>query len=261
MSVTVQDSKGRTLSPCSLERAESLVATGTAEWVTASPAVIRLHRAVQLPTVSPPEPHPLSGRKTLLHICCGPCATFTVNTLRAAGAVLTGYWYNPNIHPYSEHERRRESLARFAEQVDLPMIWHPGYEMTAFFHAVHGQEQFGLRCRACYRLRLESTARVAAQQGFEAFSTTLLISPYQDIESIRLIGDELATRYGVSFYWENLRRGFKQHHQLAQDYGLYRQQYCGCVYSEWEALDRDAPTGRRNTPRRDMPQPGLQGRG
>lgn len=102
---------------------------------------------------------------------------------------------------------------------------------------------------------------MAAQQGFEAFSTTLLISPYQDIESIRLIGDELATRYGVSFYWENLRRGFKQHHQLAQDYGLYRQQYCGCVYSEWEALDRDAPTGRRNTPRRDMPQPGLQGRG
>ena len=234
MSVTVQDSKGRTLSPCSLERAESLVAAGTAEWVTASPAVIRLHRAVQLPTVSPPEPHPLSGRKTLLHICCGPCATFTVNTLRAAGAVLTGYWYNPNIQPYSEHERRRESLARFAEQVDLPMIWHPGYEMTAFFHAVHGQEQFGLRCRACYRLRLESTAPVAAQQGFEAFSTTLLISPYQNHELLARVAEEAAEAAGVPFAYYDFRPGYRESVRLSREMGLYRQPYCGCIFSEEE---------------------------
>ncbi len=260
MFVTVQDSEGRILSPCSLERAESLVAAGAAEWVTDTPAVIRLHRAVQLPTVSAPEPHPLAGRKTLLHICCGPCATFTVSTLREAGAVLTGYWYNPNVHPFSEHERRRESLARFAELVDLPMIWHAGYEMTAFFHAIHGQEQFGVRCLACYRLRLESTARTAAQEGFDAFSTTLLISPYQNIETIRLIGDELAATYGVSFYWENLRRGFREQHQLAQEYDLYRQHYCGCVYSEWEALDPDAPTGRRNPKTRNL-KPGHEFQG
>ncbi|MFO7697009.1 MAG: epoxyqueuosine reductase QueH [Anaerolineae bacterium] len=245
MPVAVLDAQGRELSPCPADRAEALVKGGDADWVSQDPPTIRLHRIVVLPEPAPRAAHPLAGRRTLLHICCGPCSTYTVRTMQDAGAILTGYWYNPNVHPFSEHERRRESLAGYAAEIGLPMIWDPGYDMPAYFRAVCGQEQFGMRCNACYRLRLERTARVAAETGFEVFTTTLMISPYQDLAAIRQIGQELATRYGVAFYHENLRRGFSEQHRLAREHSLYLQHYCGCIYSEWEALDPNASTGRR----------------
>jgi hypothetical protein len=105
-----------------------------------------------------------------------------------------------------------------------------------------GQETFRQRCRICYRLRLERTARTAAREGYDAFTTTLLISPYQDQAAIQEIGPELAERYGVSFYFENFRRGWAEHGQMVREHELYSQRYCGCVYSEWEALDRSAST-------------------
>jgi len=185
---------------------------------------------------------PSEDRRILLHICCGPCATYTVKRLREEGWLVTGYWFNPNIQPYSEHERRREALAKFAEAVSLPLIWEPGYEMVAFLREVVGHERFRERCMLCYRLRLERTARVAAEQGFQVLTTTLLISPYQDQKALRALGEELAQARGLSFYFENFRRGFAEHHRLAREYDLYRQRYCGCVYSEWEALDRQAAT-------------------
>lgn len=178
----------------------------------------------------------------LLHVCCGPCATYTVKRLREEGWEVTGYWFNPNIQPYSEHERRREALAKFAEAVNLPVIWEPGYEMVTFLREVAGRERFRERCLLCYRLRLERTALVAAERGFQTLTTTLLISPYQDQEAIRALGEELAGARGLAFYFENFRRGFAEHHRLAREYDLYRQRYCGCVYSEWEALDRQATT-------------------
>jgi len=165
-----------------------------------------------------------------------------VKRLREESWEVTGYWFNPNIQPYSEHERRREALAKFAEAVSLPVIWEPGYEMVAFLRAVAGRERFRERCAICYRLRLERTARVAAERGFAAITTTLLISPYQDQQAIRTLGEELARAQGLAFYFENFRRGFAEHHRLAKEYDLYRQRYCGCVYSEWEALDRQATT-------------------
>jgi len=255
MDVTVQDASGRILSPCTLERAEHLVANQEAHWLSHEPAAIQLCRVVPAPPTRPSPTHPLAGRRTLLHICCAPCATYTVRTLREAGADLTGYWYNPNVQPYSEHERRRSSLAGFAEQIALPMIWEPGYDLLAYLRGVCGHETFGERCQICYRLRLESTARAAAGGSFQAFATTLTISPYQDLSVIRRVGEELAERYGVVFYGENLRRGFAEHHRLAEQYNLYRQRYCGCLYSEWEALDQQAST-RRGRPPAD-PQAGL----
>ncbi|OGO06819.1 MAG: hypothetical protein A2Y73_02540 [Chloroflexi bacterium RBG_13_56_8] len=178
----------------------------------------------------------------MLHVCCGPCATYTVKRLREEGWDVTGYWFNPNIHPFSEHERRRETLARYAEEISLPVIWEPGYEMPAFFRAVVGHERFRERCVICYRLRLERTARVAAEGKFDAITTTLLISPYQDQDALRRLGDEFAEDCGVSFYFENFRQGFVEHHELAREHNMYMQRFCGCIYSEWEANDRRAST-------------------
>lgn len=234
----VLDSRGVELSPCPGEKARRLLAQGEADLVSESPLIVRLHRAVALPAPPSPANNPLDGARVLLHICCAPCATYTVRRLSEQGAQVAGYWYNPNIHPYSEHEKRRETLAAYAEGIDLPMIWEPGYDMPAYFQVVSGTPHFRERCVGCYRMRLAHTAERAAAEGFDAFTTTLLISPYQDMDAIRRLGDELAAVHGVTFYFENLRKGFAEHHRLAAEAGLYRQRYCGCIYSEWEGLDR-----------------------
>jgi len=244
--VQVLDSRGQRLSDCPRERAQKLVTEGQAQWLDDAHRAIRLQRAVSLPEPTPPpDPRTLLGKKVLLHICCAPCATYTVAHLRHLGAEVTGFWYNPNIHPYGEHERRRESLLRYADEIALPMIWEPGYEMVAYFRAVVGHETFGERCRICYRQRLERTAQRASELGMDRFSTTLLISPYQDLEAIQAIGQSLNEGGGAQFYYENMRRGFSAHHSLAREHDLYQQRFCGCLYSEWESRDRNASTHRR----------------
>jgi len=99
---------------------------------------------------------------------------------------------------------------------------------------VNGREQFRRRCAICYEMRLTQTARAAKAGGFPAFTTTLLISPYQDQELIRQLGERIAAAEGITFYFENFRRGWSERGRMATEYGLYRQQYCGCIYSEWE---------------------------
>jgi len=243
----VLDAEGRELSPTSIEKARRLVAAGRATLVSESPFVIRLGYAVHLPPKpETAEERPIGeGKSILLHVCCAPCGTYTVERLRELGFAVTGFWYNPNIHPWSEHERRRETLARYATEVDLPMIWAEGYEMPSFLRAVAGHEQFGERCAICYRMRLERTAQVAAGRDFDAITTTLLISPYQDQALIRRIGETAAAEHGVTFYFENFRRGWARRGHLAREHDLYQQRYCGCVYSEWEAGDPTAWTHPR----------------
>jgi predicted adenine nucleotide alpha hydrolase (AANH) superfamily ATPase len=177
---------------------------------------------------------PGEGKHLLLHICCGPCSTYPIEQLREEGFQVTGFWYNPNIHPWQEHQRRRESAQQYAKAVGLPMIWHEKYEMPRYLRAVVGHEKFRERCRICYRMRLEKTAQVAAEDGFDAFTTTLLISPHQDQAMIRMIGEEVAEGWQVEFYFENFRRGWSERGRLTREHDLYRQQYCGCIYSEWE---------------------------
>ena len=239
----VLDARDKPLSPCREEKARRLVAEGEADLVSEEPLTIRLHRVVDIPEPQEQEKvNPVEGKRVLLHICCAPCATYTVKRLRALGAEVMGHWFNPNIHPYSEHERRRKTLVRYAKEIDLPVIWEEGYEMPEFFRAVVGHETFRERCAICYRLRLERTAQRAAEEGFDFFTTTLLISPYQDQDSIREIGKARAKKYGVAFYFENFRRGFAEHYELARAHDLYMQDYCGCIYSEWEAKDENAST-------------------
>ncbi len=234
--IRVLDSKGRELSPCSLAKAQRLLADGKATLVVEDPLTIQLPYAVELP----PQPEDAAeervgeGRSILLHICCGPCSTYTINRLREAGFQATGFWYNPNIHPFTEHEQRRASFEKYVESVALPFIREDGYEMPQFLRLVAGNEAHGKRCRLCYEMRLTRTARVAAREGFDAITTTLLISPHQDQGWLREIGERAAREYGVEFYFENFRRGWSERGRLTHEHDLYRQQYCGCIYSEWE---------------------------
>lgn len=242
----VLDVMGQRLSPCSFEKAHKMLAEGKARLVSEAPLTIQLPYAVQwkLQPEMRPEQKLGEGKHLLLHICCGPCSTYTIKRLQEQGFAMTGFWYNPNIHPFAEHERRRECMQTYAEEVGLPMIWWEEYEMPAYFRAVIGREAYGERCAICYRLRLERTAQVAHQRGLDAFTTTLLISPYQQQALIRSIGDELASQYGLQFYFENFRKGWSERGRIAHEHGMYQQHYCGCIYSEWEANGRRAVTGR-----------------
>jgi predicted adenine nucleotide alpha hydrolase (AANH) superfamily ATPase len=232
----VLDSKGRQLSPCSSDKARKLLAQGAAALISENPLTIRLSYAVELP----PRPQATNpekieeGRSILLHTCCGPCATYTINRLREQGYAVSGFWYNPNIHPFAEHQRRLASMEAYAESVRLPLLIEEGYEMLEFLRAVVGREAHLERCRRCYAMRLSRTAKVAAEEGFDSFTTTLLISPHQNQDLLRETGETAGAEHGVEFQFENFRRGWSERGRLTREHDLYRQQYCGCIYSEWE---------------------------
>lgn len=169
-----------------------------------------------------------------LHSCCGPCACYTTSYLMEKGYRPTLFFYNPNIHPYQEYQRRLEGLQQLAAIRDLPAIVEPQYELESFLGQVAADPQFGKRCETCYWIRLNKTAQKAKELGFVKFSTTLLISPYQNRALICSIGEKLAKEYGLTFVDEDFRAGFRQSQAMAKEYGLYRQGYCGCIYSEKE---------------------------
>lgn len=168
----------------------------------------------------------------LLHTCCAPCSTYCVDYWQQKELDVTAFWYNPNIHPYTEHQRRLETMQDFTRTIKLPLIVSEGYGVVNYFQAVTGHEEN--RCADCYRLRLSLTAQAARLKGFDAFSTTLLISPYQKHDLIKEVGDSIARREGVDFLYEDLRAGYGESRRRSQELNLYRQKYCGCLYSEWE---------------------------
>jgi len=171
-------------------------------------------------------------KKVLVHVCCAHCAAYTVEHWRQQGYEITGFWYNPNIHPYSEHQSRLESTKELAEKIDLPLIISEGYDMPEYFRRVAGKES--QRCRECFRLRLEKTADTARENGFDAFTTTLLISPHQQHEVLRETGEAIAGEKGIEFLYTDLRKRYSDSRHITKPMDLYRQQYCGCLYSEWE---------------------------
>jgi predicted adenine nucleotide alpha hydrolase (AANH) superfamily ATPase len=171
-------------------------------------------------------------KKLLIHSCCAHCAAYTVEYWRGQGYEVSALWYNPNIHPYTEHQHRLEAMQSLAEKMKLPLIMTSGYDIIDYFREVVGHE--AERCRYCFRLRLSKTAEIAREQGFDAFTTTLLISPQQKHELIKETGDEIARESGVEFLYADLRKRYSDSRHITKPLDLYRQQYCGCVYSEWE---------------------------
>ena len=172
----------------------------------------------------------------LLHCCCGPCATYPVKWLRTHDSEITAFWYNPNIHPFTEHQKRLESMQVLAQQMGFPLIIDEGYDMPHYFSSIAGHEDN--RCAECYRIRLNETAQFAHENGFDSFTTTLLISPYQNQDLIKEIGERAAHLNNTKFLFQDFREGFRESQQMAREFDLYRQKYCGCVYSEWERYSK-----------------------
>jgi epoxyqueuosine reductase len=168
----------------------------------------------------------------LLHACCGPCACYTTQRITEEGINQTLFFYNSNIHPYQEFLQRRDGLRQLAAIRNLAVIEAPGYPMEEFLANVATDP--AKRCEFCYLNRLTQTAIKAKELGFSLFGTTLLISPYQNHDRIVGIGRELAQENGLQFYDQDLRPGFRQSQAMAKELGLYRQKYCGCIYSEKE---------------------------
>ncbi len=172
----------------------------------------------------------------LVHTCCGPCASGCFEHWRQEGFEVTSFWYNPNIHPYAEHQKRLQTLRDFLRESGPELLVAEGYDIVSYFRAVAGREDD--RCRHCFRLRLSATAVAARERGFQAFTTTLLISPYQDQELLKQIGDEIAQAQGLRFISEDMRPCYSDSRRISQELELYRQKYCGCIYSEWERSSR-----------------------
>lgn len=213
--------------------------------------------------------------RILLHICCGPCAITVLQSFINAGNDVTGFFFNPNIHPLAEYMRRREGAAQVAGRLGVPLIfadtlpekdqvWSdawlrenarascvetgtadgsakyppaPAADPVPWLRAVAGRETE--RCSFCWRVRLRKTAEMTAKLGFEAFSSSLLYSRYQNHQLLRETGELAAQEAGVVFAYQDFRPLWQEGIRISKEWGVYRQQYCGCVFSEYERYGRD----------------------
>ena len=176
--------------------------------------------------------------KVLLHTCCGPCTIYPLKVLQDERMDVMGFFYRHNIHPFSECLRREKTLMDYAKTMGLSVILQQSYELERFIQSVAFRERE--RCRFCYHDRLSATARVAKKGKFDAFSSTLLYSRFQNHELIRQTGEAVAKEAGISFLYRDFREGWKEGIEESKRLEMYRQQYCGCIYSEKERFYRSA---------------------
>lgn len=170
--------------------------------------------------------------KILLHACCGPCASYPVPFLLDEGYSLYAVFNNPNIHPFTEHEKRKRGFYDLAQHYRLQIIGEEDYDPTPYLQTVAFRES--QRCRLCYQIRLEQAARIALKGKFDGFTTSLLVSPYQKHELIKEVGKNCGEKYGVPFLYYDWRPHYPDTIKRSKELGLYRQPYCGCLFSEWE---------------------------
>jgi len=173
--------------------------------------------------------------KILLHICCAPCAIKVFEDLIHKGHEVAGFWYNPSIHPYGEFIKRRDSLGKLAELKKYNIIYNNHYNLTENLTMLMKNPEFQKRCLLCYKDRLEATAKQAEESCFDAFTTTLLYSKYQMHDSIRKIGEQIASKHDVEFYYQDFRPLWGRGITASKKLELYRQRWCGCIFSEYEA--------------------------
>jgi len=177
----------------------------------------------------------------LLHVCCAPCALYPFFRLKEEGMDPSGYFYNPNIHPYQEYRKRLETVRDFSARVGFEIIYRDGYDLDAFLLRIVGKG--ALRCEQCYRMRLKAVAATAREMGFHTFTTSLLYSKYQKHDLIAAVAKEMGQEHGVEFYYEDFRRGWREGILESKAMGLYRQQYCGCIYSEHDRYGKGSDGG------------------
>ncbi|MBQ6605705.1 epoxyqueuosine reductase QueH [Candidatus Saccharibacteria bacterium] len=186
------------------------------------------------------------SKSLLLHTCCAPCSVYCIDSLRSEGIEPTVFWYNPNIHPYVEYKTRRDCLKGYLKSIKVKGIFKENYGLDEFCkNAIKDLEN---RCvKYCYRARLSETVKFAKENGYEFFSTTLLVSPYQKHEELKAVCEELAELSGVKFLYRDFRVGFREGQKKARELGMYMQKYCGCIFSEEERykkqIEKDLASG------------------
>ena len=173
--------------------------------------------------------------KLLMHTCCAPCSVYCIDTLKKEGIEPTIYWYNPNIHPYMEYKARRDTLKEYAESLKLKAIFEEDYGLDEFCKNVVGDLQN--RCKNyCYPVRLRKTFEYAKVNGYDAVTTTLLYSIYQNHDFIKEYMEKLSEEFGIEFLYRDFRVGFREGQNKARELGLYMQKYCGCIFSEEQSM-------------------------
>lgn len=171
--------------------------------------------------------------KILMHMCCAPCAVYPSKKLISDGIELSGLFFNPNIHPLEEYQKRRSTIVEFSSKTCIPIEIIDGFMQSEWERFTGTQQE---RCDMCYSIRLQVAAKYALSSGFDAFTTSLLVSPYQQHDLIKDIGEKIAFKIGIPFYYEDFRTGYRQGQNQARELGLYRQKYCGCIISYNETI-------------------------
>ena len=169
--------------------------------------------------------------KLLMHTCCAPCSVYCIDELRKNGIEPTLYWYNPNIHPYTEYVKRKDCLKEYSKKINVKAIFEDEYGLDVFCKNV--VENINARCvNYCYPVRLRKTFEYAKANGYDTVTTTLLYSIYQKHDFIKKLMEDLSKEFEINFLYIDFRKGFWQGHQKAIEQGLYMQKYCGCIFSE-----------------------------
>lgn len=169
--------------------------------------------------------------KLLMHTCCAPCSVYCIESLRNENIEPVLYWFNPNIHPYIEYKTRRDTLIEYSKMIDINLIINENYGLQEFCKNVIGDLKN--RCiNYCYRARIEETIKYAKEHGYDAFTSTLFVSPYQKHEELKTLCEELASKNNIEFLYRDFRPGFRKGQAKARELGLYMQKYCGCIFSE-----------------------------
>lgn len=181
--------------------------------------------------------------KILLHSCCGPCSIYPLKVLRQAGYKISCLFYNPNIHPYKEFRRRLTTFTEYMDEEEISFSSDNDYGLIEFTRKTAFNETS--RCSICYTMRMSKTAQHAAENGFDAFTTTLLYSKYQQHDKIVALCKKLADQYKIDFFYEDFRVGWQEGIDGSIKQGMYRQPYCGCIYSEQERYDKKLKKSRK----------------
>ena len=177
-----------------------------------------------------------AGKKLLLHSCCAPCSSYCLSEI-APHFQTTVFYYNPNIDCAEEYEKRKAEQIRLLKETNLAAFLDCDFESEAFYQAAKGYEsekEGGARCERCFRLRLTRTAEVASEKGFDYFATTLTVSPLKNAKLINEIGLELQEKFGVKYLPSDFKKrgGYLKSIELSKEHNLYRQNYCGCIFSK-----------------------------
>ena len=181
--------------------------------------------------------------KLLIHVCCAPCLIGVKLALdkwaenQNIDIEPTCYWYNPNIHPYTEYKSRLEALKNYTSKNNIELVIDDKYGLVEFTTNVIGDLQN--RCEYCYSSRIEKASKYASDNNFDAFTLSLLVSPYQKHDLLRKIGERYALKHNIQFLYCDARTDFREGQKSARENGVYMQKYCGCIFSEQERYKID----------------------